>query len=100
MLLILVYAGAQQVDNLWLRPQLMGKKLSLHPGLVFAGLTGALVVSGFLGALLIVPLMATIRVVGGYIYARLLDLPPWPQDELIEPSDEEKQKNDVIPDAK
>ena len=77
LLLILVYAGAQQVDNLWLRPQLMGQRLQLHPGLVFAGLTGALVVSGVLGALLIVPLMASARVMGYYIYCQLFDLPPW-----------------------
>jgi predicted PurR-regulated permease PerM len=77
LLLILVFAGAQQVDNLWLRPQLMGHKLHLHPGIVFAGLTGALIVSGVLGALLVVPLMASAKVLGGYIYAKLLDLPPW-----------------------
>ena len=65
------------VDNLWLRPQLMGQKLRLHPGIVFAGLTGALIVSGLLGALLVVPLMASAKVLGRYIYARLLDQPPW-----------------------
>jgi predicted PurR-regulated permease PerM len=77
LLLVLVFAGAQQVDNLWLRPQLMGQKLRLHPGLVFAGLTGALIVSGLLGALLVVPLMASAKVLGSYIYARLLDQAPW-----------------------
>jgi predicted PurR-regulated permease PerM len=82
-LLILVFAGAQQVDNLWLRPQLMGYKLALHPGIVFAGLTGALIVSGLLGALLVVPLMASAKVLGSYIYAKLLDLPPW-EDESEE----------------
>ncbi len=76
-LLVLVYAAAQQVDNLWLRPQLMGQRLQLHPGLVFAGLMGALVVSGILGALLVVPFMATTRVLGHYIYCQLFDLPPW-----------------------
>lgn len=79
LLLILVFAGAQQVDNLWLRPQLMGHKLRLHPGIVFAGLTGALIVSGLLGALLVVPLIASAKVLGKYIYAKLLDLPPWPE---------------------
>lgn len=80
LLLIVVYTAAQQVDNLWLRPQLMGKQLHLHPGLVFAGLFGGLMVGGFLGALLIVPLIASVKVIGGYIYCRMLDLPPWPPD--------------------
>ena len=85
-LLVLVYTAAQQVDNLWLRPQLMGHRLQLHPGLVFAGLTGALVVSGVLGALLIVPFMASIKVLGHYIYCQLFDLPPWdePDDSAAE----------------
>jgi len=80
LLLVLVYTAAQQVDNLWLRPQLMGRHLQLHPGLVFAGLTAGLVIGGILGALLIIPLMATLRVIGRYIYCQLLDLPPWPEE--------------------
>ena len=90
LLLILVYTAAQQVDNLWLRPQLMGRHLHLHPGLVFAGLTAAFVLSGILGALLIVPLMATVKVVGRYIYCQLMDIPPWPQDDLGITSDGEE----------
>jgi predicted PurR-regulated permease PerM len=88
LLLILIFAGAQQVDNLWLRPQLMGQKLRLHPGIVFAGLTGALIVSGLLGALLVVPLMASAKVLGSYIYARLLDQSPW--DETSDEFDQEQ----------
>ena len=82
LLLILVYTAVQQVDNLWLRPQFMGRRLLLHPGIVFVGLTGAFVVGGVLGALIIVPLMATVRVVGRYVYCKLMDLPPWSQDNL------------------
>jgi tetrahydromethanopterin S-methyltransferase subunit F len=82
LLLIFVYTAAQQVDNLWLRPQLMGQHLRLHPGLVFAGLAAALMVGGILGALLIVPLMATLKVIGKYIYCQLMDLPPWPQNDI------------------
>jgi len=79
-MLIIVYALIQQVDNLWLRPQLMGHQLRLHPGLVFVGLIGALALSGVLGALLVVPLMASLKVVGHYIRCKLLDLPPWPEE--------------------
>ena len=76
-LMFLVYALAQQVDNLWLHPQLMGNKLELNPGLVFAGLAAALIISGVLGAFLIVPLMASVKLFGRYIYRQLLDLDPW-----------------------
>ncbi len=80
LLLVLVYALVQQVDNLWLRPQLMGRKLYLHPGLVFVGLMAALALSGVLGAIVVVPLMATAKIVGGYLHRKLLGLPPWPPE--------------------
>lgn len=94
LLLILVYAAAQQVDNLWLRPQLMGRKLRLHPGLVFVGLTGALGLSGLLGAVIVVPAMASVKVVGGYVHRKLLGLPAWPPQGSAVAS-EEKQADGV-----
>ena len=87
LLLVFVYAAAQQVDNLWLRPKLMGQHLRLHPGLVFAGLMAGLSMGGIVGALLIVPLIASLRVIGSYIHRQLLDLPPWPEDDLVFVSD-------------
>jgi predicted PurR-regulated permease PerM len=79
-MLIIVFALVQQVDNLWLRPQLLGHQLRLHPGVVFVGLIGALALSGVFGALLVVPLIASFKVIGHYIRCKLLDLPPWPDE--------------------
>lgn len=79
LLLLLVYTAVQQVDNLWLRPQFLGKQLRLHPGIVFVGLIGALALSGVLGALVIVPVIATGKVVGRYLHRKLLGLTPWPE---------------------
>jgi predicted PurR-regulated permease PerM len=76
-LMLLVVTLAQQVDNLWMRPQLMGRTLQLHPGIVFVALLGALALTGVLGAIVIVPAVATVKVVGRYIHAKLLGLPPW-----------------------
>ena len=53
----------------------------LHPGVVFAGLVGALMISGFLGALVVVPLIATGKLVGNYVHRKMLGLPPWPDAE-------------------
>lgn len=82
LLLILVYAAAQQIDNLWLHPQLMGNRLHLHPGLVFVGLAGALALSGALGVIVVVPCMATAKTVGRYVRCKMLGLAPWPPEEL------------------
>ncbi len=82
LLLLLVYIAVQQVDNLWLRPQFLGKQLHIHPGIVFVGLIGALALSGVFGALIIVPLIATAVVIGRYVHQKLLGLPPWPAEEI------------------
>jgi predicted PurR-regulated permease PerM len=91
--LVIVYALIQQVDNLWLRPLWMGQRLRLHPGIVFVGLVGALALSGFLGAIIIVPMMASIKVIGGYVHCKLLGQPPWSEAEeppvLDKPSQDE-----------
>lgn len=74
LLLLGMYAAIQQVDNLWLRPQLMGHALKLHPGVIFVGLIAGLALGGLLGALLIVPLLATVKVMARFGYSRLSPL--------------------------
>ncbi len=91
-MLVVVYTLAQQVDNLWLRPQLMGHQLRLHPAVVFVGLIGALALSGVLGALVVVPLIASARVIARYIRCKLLDIPPWP--DMAEPALSSAQPQD------
>lgn len=83
-IVVMIFIVIQQIENIWWRPQIMGQTLRLHPGLVFVGVIGALTISGILGALVIIPLMATIGVLGKYIKAKLRDETPW-QDDIILP---------------
>lgn len=83
-LVIGIFLVIQQIENIWWRPQIMGQTLRLHPGLVFIGVIGALTLSGILGALVIIPLMATVGVLGRYIRAKLRDEQPW-QVEIVQP---------------
>ncbi len=78
-MLIIVYALVQQVDNLWLRPQMLGHRLKLHPGVVFVGLIAGLAVGNILGALLAVPLIATVKVLWQYVQHKIAGTDPWPQ---------------------
>jgi predicted PurR-regulated permease PerM len=50
----------------------MGHTLELHPGLVIVALLAALALTGLLGALLIVPILATGKVIGRYLYNRFI----------------------------
>lgn len=72
-----IFLVIQQVENIWWRPQIMGQTLRLHPGLIFVGVIGALALSGVLSALVIIPLMASIAVLGRYIKAKLRGENPW-----------------------
>jgi predicted PurR-regulated permease PerM len=83
-IVVIIFLIIQQIENIWLRPQIMGQTLRLHPGLIFIGVIGALAISGILGALVIIPLMATIGVIWKYVQAKLSDEPPW-QEEIIQP---------------
>jgi predicted PurR-regulated permease PerM len=93
-----IFLVIQQVENIWLRPQIMGQTLRLHPGLIFIGVIGALALTGVLGALVIIPIMASIGVLGKYIRAKLLGEPPWPEEiqppeeALVEETDSEEVK--------
>lgn len=75
-----MYFLIQQVENIWLRPQVLSHSLRMHPGVVFVGVIGALALQGILGALLIVPLMATLGILGSYIRCKLLGRDPWPSE--------------------
>lgn len=77
-MLILVYALVQQVDNFIVRPYFFSEQMNLHPGVVFVGLMGALALSGVLGVILIIPLIATFKIVGRYVHRHILGLPPFP----------------------
>ena len=68
-----LYFFVQQIENIWLRPQIMSNRLRLHPGVIFVGVVGALAVQGILAALLIVPIMASVSILGRYIYSKLTD---------------------------
>lgn len=85
LLIVLVYILAQQVDNLYLRPRWLGQTLNLHPGVALVALLAALALSGVLGALLVLPFLATIRVLARYAHRRLLGLPGFEPDTVAYP---------------
>ncbi len=77
-LVVGLYALIQQVENAYLVPRIMGRRLQLHPLVVFIGVLAGGVLAGALGVLLAAPVIATGRVLLGYVYARLLDRDPFP----------------------
>jgi predicted PurR-regulated permease PerM len=78
-LVVVLYVAIQLLEEVWLRPRIMGQSLRLHPGLVFVAVVGALALGGALIALIIVPLLGSAGVVGRYLHRQILGLEPWPE---------------------
>jgi HAD superfamily hydrolase (TIGR01509 family) len=81
MLLVLaIYTGIQQAENAFLVPRVMGRRLQVHPVLVFVGVLAGGLLFGAIGVLLAAPVFGTLRIVALYTYAKLLDQEPFPPE--------------------
>ncbi len=79
----LLHMGIQGLENVWLRPRIMGQSLRIHPAIVFIGIIGALSLAGILAALIVIPVIGSVGVLGRYIYAKILDVDPWAETSPI-----------------
>ncbi len=72
------YISLGQVQNLYVVPRAIGRRIALHPiVIIIGGLVGAELM-GLLGVLLAAPTVASLRVLLGYGYDKLLDQDPFP----------------------
>lgn len=79
----------QQFDLNYLIPRVIGRRLHLPPLVVILGIVSGALLAGVLGIVLAAPTIASMRVVGHYLYANLFDLEPFPvtaADELPAPN--------------
>ncbi len=81
-----IYIVIQQLENAYLVPRIMGRRMQLHPVVVFIGVLAGGLVAGTIGVLLAAPIAGTFRVVLRYIHAKLLDQEPFPP-EFIQPGE-------------
>jgi predicted PurR-regulated permease PerM/phosphoglycolate phosphatase-like HAD superfamily hydrolase len=81
-----IYIVIQQLENAYLVPRIMGRRMQLHPVVVFIGVLAGGLVAGTIGVLLAAPIAGTFRVLLRYIHAKLLDQDPFPP-ELVQPGE-------------
>jgi predicted PurR-regulated permease PerM len=79
-IVLIVYLVLINLKNFFLRPYIMGRSVHMNEALVFIAIIIATILKGILGALLIVPLLASVVVIAGYIQRRVLGLPPFEDD--------------------
>lgn len=70
-----LYVVLINVKNIWLRPLIYGRSVHMHAGIIFVAIIAAVVFTGIIGAFIVVPVLASLGVIGRYIHARLLGLP-------------------------
>mgnify|MGYP000044181685 FL=1 len=80
-----IYFLIQQLENNILVPRIIGDSVNLHPIVVICAVAVGLTTGGILGALLAPPIVASFRVIGSYVHAKLLDYPPFGGKLLDEP---------------
>jgi predicted PurR-regulated permease PerM len=76
-----MYILIQQLENNFLVPRIMGRSLNLHPVLVLVGVVVGGSLGGVLGILLAAPTLATMKVIGRYVFYRVYDLDPFATSE-------------------
>ena len=87
--IFLILAGIDliftQFDMNYLIPRIVGRRVRLPPLVVIIGIVGGATVAGVLGVVLASPTIASLRVIGRYVYARLFDLEPFPENASSSP---------------
>lgn len=87
MLVLAIYIVLINVKGIWLRPRLMGRSVHLHEGLVFVAIIAAVLLQGILSALIIVPVIASLLVIGRYLRAGIYGEAPDLREELLDDED-------------
>ena len=86
LLVVAIMAGAQQIDNHFITPQVMQRAVRLHPAAVMLALLAGGSLGGFFGLLLAVPAAAVLKILIGHA---------WRIHVLGEPLEEEVLEQEV-----
>lgn len=84
LLIAAVMFMVQQVENSILVPRIIGNSLDLHPLLTMIVVIMGATIAGILGAILAAPVAATFLLIGRYVWRKLFDQSPFPNEEPAE----------------
>jgi predicted PurR-regulated permease PerM len=93
LLVAVAMLAIQQFENSVLVPRIVGGALDLHPLVIMVAVLMGASLAGILGAVLAAPVVATIKLLGGYAWRKMLDLPPFADEESgTDPPDKETEQ--------
>ncbi len=87
---IILLGGAMLIDTMLdnlLVPKVMSENLKVHPALVLVGALIAFNLLGIVGILLAAPVMATLKLILGYLLKKMSDQDPWEELDALEPKE-------------
>jgi predicted PurR-regulated permease PerM len=80
----ITYLVLINLKGLWLRPYVMGRSVHMNEALVFIAIMIATILEGIIGALLVVPLLASVAVIGEYVRRKVLGLPAFAEGDKVQ----------------
>ena len=89
MLVIGIYLLLINIKGIWIRPRIFARSVHMHEGVVFIAIMVAVVLLGILGALVIVPVLASVGVLGRYVYQHLVESSPKTPYEMEENTEDD-----------
>ncbi|NPV56882.1 MAG: AI-2E family transporter [Anaerolineae bacterium] len=84
-LMIILHVVVTQFDLNYLIPRIIGRSVHLPPLVVILGIVAGAALAGVLGVVLAAPTIASLRVIGRYVYAHLIDVNPFPEENVAPP---------------
>jgi len=91
-----IYLILNNFKTIYLQPRILGKSVFLHEGVVFVAIIAAIMLQGILGVLIVVPVLASIMIIGRYIRRKLLGLNPF-EDATLGDIDSTLREADLTP---
>lgn len=88
-LVAVIYLVVVQLQANLIAPRVMGTAVRLPAAVIMLGLIAGFAVGGLLGSLLAVPVIATLRDLFAYLYAKLVDRDPFPDRPAAPPPPDE-----------
>jgi len=79
-IVIIVYLILINLKNFFLRPIIMGRSVHMNEGLILIVIIVATIMEGILGALLVVPVLASVIIIAGFLQRKVLGLPGFEDD--------------------
>ena len=98
LLVVAIMAGAQQIDNHFITPQVMQRAVRLHPAAVMLALLAGGTLGGFFGLLLAVPVAAVIKIIVGHAWRVHVLGEPLPQAVVEEARDDAEPGTGMVKD--